>query len=112
MNENNSFYFTENLEYLKSLLSPLVPSECNSMINGWGYRGQLLWDYMLITDEIEALLAGSPDSVNVGYKLELLQPQLSLLCAKINQFPCPTAKHRYEMIFCLVFVHLSSSISR
>lgn len=84
----------ENLEYLKSLLSPLVPSECNGTINGWAHRGQLLWDYMLITAEIEALLAGSSDSATVGYKLELLQPQLSLLCAKINQFPCPTAKHR------------------
>ncbi|XP_046478891.1 nuclear pore complex protein Nup98-Nup96 isoform X1 [Neodiprion pinetum] len=84
----------ENLDYLNSLLSPLVPTECSSTINGWAHRGQLLWDYMLINEEIEALLAGNTDSTSIGYKLELLQPQLSLLCAKINQFPCPTAKHR------------------
>ncbi|XP_012260239.2 nuclear pore complex protein Nup98-Nup96 isoform X2 [Athalia rosae] len=84
----------ENLEYLKSLLSPLVPTEAHSTINGWAHGGQLLWDYMLITAEVEALLAGKSDSTNIGYKLELLQPELKTLCAKINQFPCPTAKHR------------------
>ncbi|XP_057338404.1 nuclear pore complex protein Nup98-Nup96 [Microplitis mediator] len=83
----------ENYDYLRSLLSPFVPPECNGVVNGWSYQGQLLWDYMEIAVEIESFLK-DPDYSNLGYKLELLQPQISSLCAKINQFPCPTAKHR------------------
>ncbi|KAG8036803.1 hypothetical protein G9C98_004125 [Cotesia typhae] len=83
----------ENYDYLRSLLSRFVPPECNGLVNGWSYQGQLLWDYMEIAVEIESFLK-NPDYSNLGYKLELLQPQISSLCAKINQFPCPSAKHR------------------
>lgn len=83
----------ENYEYLRSLLRPIVPPECNSLVNGWPYQGQLLWDYMEIAVEIESFLK-NPDYSRIGYKLELLQPQLTSLCTKINQFPCPTAKLR------------------
>ncbi|KAK0182886.1 hypothetical protein PV327_000973 [Microctonus hyperodae] len=83
----------ENYTYLRSLLSPIVPIECNSLVNGWQYQGQLLWDYMEIAEEIEMFLK-NPDYQQIGYKLELLQPQLSSLCAKVNQFPCPSAKLR------------------
>ncbi|XP_034945165.1 nuclear pore complex protein Nup98-Nup96 [Chelonus insularis] len=83
----------ENYDYLKSLLKPLVSQECSSVVNGWSYQGQLLWDYMEIAVEIELFLK-KPDYSIIGYKLELLQPQLNSLCAKINQFPCPTAKLR------------------
>lgn len=85
--------FPENYEYLKSLLSPLVPAECSSTISGWMHQGQLLWDYMEINSEIKALLHTS-DFRGITYQLETLKPRLTYLCRKIDQFPCPTAKHR------------------
>ncbi|XP_043467804.1 nuclear pore complex protein Nup98-Nup96 [Leptopilina heterotoma] len=83
----------ENYDYLKSLLTPLIQEECNNIISGWAHQGQLLWDYIEVTNEINILLQ-TPDCNEIGYKLELLQPQLTSLCAKISLFPCPTAKHR------------------
>ncbi|KZC05431.1 Nuclear pore complex protein Nup98-Nup96 [Dufourea novaeangliae] len=83
----------ENYEYLRDLLSPLIPSECSGAISGWVYQGNLLWEYMEITMDIEALLRGA-DPREISYNLELLKPRLACLCLKINQFPCPTAKHR------------------
>ncbi|XP_051164466.1 nuclear pore complex protein Nup98-Nup96 [Leptopilina boulardi] len=83
----------ENYDYLKSLLTPLIQEECNNVISGWAHQGQLLWDYIEVTNEIKMLLE-TPDCNVIGYKLELLQPQLTSLCAKISLFPCPTAKHR------------------
>ncbi|XP_076167828.1 nuclear pore complex protein Nup98-96 isoform X2 [Ptiloglossa arizonensis] len=83
----------ENYEYLRDLLWPLNPPECSSTISGWAYQGQLLWEYMDITMDIESLLRGA-DPRGISYKLELLKPRLTSLCLKINQFPCPTAKHR------------------
>lgn len=83
----------ENYEYLRSLLGPLVPNECSGTISGWMHQGQLLWDYMEITVDIEGLLHSS-DLRSFGYKLELLKPRLTSICFKINQFPCITAKHR------------------
>ncbi|XP_033343033.1 nuclear pore complex protein Nup98-96 isoform X1 [Megalopta genalis] len=83
----------ENYEYLRDLLSPLIPPECSSAISGWSYQGDLLWEYMEITMDIESLLRGA-DPHEITYKLELLRPRLTCLCLKINQFPCPTAKHR------------------
>lgn len=83
----------ENYEYLKSLLDPLVPIECSSAISKWPHQGQLLWDYMEITSEIQNLLHAS-DFCGITYQLEALKPRLTSLCLKIDQFPCPTAKHR------------------
>ncbi|XP_015602178.1 nuclear pore complex protein Nup98-Nup96 isoform X2 [Cephus cinctus] len=83
----------ENYEYLKSLLTPLAQTECTNTISGWAHQGQLLWDYMLITEEMETLVRSS-DRYGIGYKLELLRPQLTSLCDKINQFPCYSSKHR------------------
>ncbi|XP_033229340.1 nuclear pore complex protein Nup98-Nup96-like [Belonocnema kinseyi] len=83
----------ENYDYLKSLLSPLMQEDSHNMISGWAHQGQLLWDYIEVTSEIKSLLQ-APDCTGLGYKLELLQPQLTSLCSKINLFPCPTAKHR------------------
>ncbi|EZA58163.1 hypothetical protein DMN91_011854 [Ooceraea biroi] len=84
----------ENYEYLKSLLSPLVPVECSSTISGWAHQGQLLWEYMEITSEIQNLLKSASDYRGITYQLEALKPRLTSLCHKIDQFPCPTAKHR------------------
>ncbi|XP_077255171.1 nuclear pore complex protein Nup98-96 isoform X1 [Temnothorax americanus] len=84
----------ENYEYLKSLLSPLVPIECSGTISGWSHQGQLLWEYMEITSEIQSLLKSAPDYRGLTYQLEALKPRLTGLCNKIDQFPCPTAKHR------------------
>ncbi|KAF7399620.1 hypothetical protein HZH68_008212 [Vespula germanica] len=83
----------ENYEYLQSLLNPLVPEECSSIISNWPNQGQLLWDYIEITTQIQNLL-NSSDSCAINYKLELLKPRLTSLCSKIDQFPCLTAKHR------------------
>ncbi|XP_014482996.1 PREDICTED: nuclear pore complex protein Nup98-Nup96 isoform X2 [Dinoponera quadriceps] len=83
----------ENYEYLKSLLNPLVPVECSSTISGWPHQGQLLWEYMEITSEIQSLLHTS-DFCGITYQLEALKPRLTSLCLNIDQFPCPTAKHR------------------
>ncbi|XP_076670713.1 nuclear pore complex protein Nup98-96 isoform X2 [Andrena cerasifolii] len=83
----------ENFEYLRDLLTPLVPPECSGTVSGWAYQGQLLWEYMEITMDIESLLSGA-DPRGINYKLELLKPRLTRLCLKISQFPCPTAKHR------------------
>ncbi|XP_076242431.1 nuclear pore complex protein Nup98-96 isoform X2 [Calliopsis andreniformis] len=83
----------ENYEYLRDLLNPLIPPECSGTISGWAHQGQLLWEYMEITMDIESLLHGV-DPRGISYKLELLKPQLTCLCFKISQFPCPTAKHR------------------
>ncbi|XP_043261339.1 nuclear pore complex protein Nup98-Nup96 isoform X2 [Colletes gigas] len=83
----------ENYEYLRDLLKPLNPPECSGTISGWACQGQLLWEYMDITMDIESLLHGA-DPREISYKLELLKPRLTSLCLKINQFPCPTAKHR------------------
>jgi len=66
------------------------------MISGWSYQGQLLWEYMEITSEIQSLLKSAPDYCGLTYQLEALKPRLMNLCHKINQFPCPTAKHRYD----------------
>jgi len=87
-------YFIENYEYLKSLLSPLVPIECSSAISGWAHQGQLLWEYMEITAEIQNLLKSASDYCRMTYQLEALKPRLTNLCHKIDQFPCSTAKHR------------------
>lgn len=83
----------ENHEYLQSLLKPLIPTECCVLISNWSYQGQLLWDYIEITTQIQNLLHSS-DSCAINYKLELLKPSLTSLCSKIDQFPCLTAKHR------------------
>ncbi|XP_015116191.1 nuclear pore complex protein Nup98-Nup96 [Diachasma alloeum] len=81
----------ENYEYLRDLLGPLVPSECHNLVNGWSHQGQLLWEYMEIAGEIERFVK-TKDLGKIGYRLEMLQPQLSSLCTKINLFPCTTAK--------------------
>ncbi|KYM94718.1 Nuclear pore complex protein Nup98-Nup96 [Cyphomyrmex costatus] len=83
----------ENYEYLKSLLSSLVPIECSSTISGWSHQGQLLWEYMEITSELQSLLK-TPDYCGLAYQLETLKPRLTNLCHKIDQFPCSTAKHK------------------
>lgn len=93
--------FSENYEYLRSLLSPLVPAECNMLVNGWAYQGQLLWDYMGVAVEIESFVKNR-DYSEIGYKLEQLQPQLTSLCTKINHFPCPTAKLRFARTRCKI----------
>lgn len=96
-------YFAENYEYLKSLLSPLVPTECSGIINGWTHQGQLLWEYMEITSEIQNLLKSASDYRGITYQLEALKPRLTNLCQKIDQFPCPTAKHRCASSRCTSF---------
>ncbi|CAK9815503.1 Nuclear pore complex protein Nup98-Nup96 [Anthophora plagiata] len=83
----------ENYEYLRDLLRPLTPPECSSTVSGWSYQGQLLWEYMEITMDLESLLRGADPRV-ISSKLESLKQRLSSLPSKINQFPCPTAKHR------------------
>ncbi|KAJ9574028.1 hypothetical protein L9F63_008554, partial [Diploptera punctata] len=79
----------ENYEYLRDLLVELVPTDRSSTVSGWGNEGQLLWDYLRIVAQVDALLA--KQDVGFGYQLEKLQPQLSALCARINMLPCPTA---------------------
>lgn len=101
------FYFSENYEYLKSLLITLVPAECSSTINNWAHQGQLLWEYMEITSEIQTLLKSAPDYHGITYQLEALKPRLTNLCQKIDQFPCPTAKHR-----CVNTYHFKSLFSQ
>jgi hypothetical protein len=87
------FVSAENYEYLHELLEALVPAERSSTISGWNNKGQLLWDYLKIVAEVEALLANQ--DLAAGYQLEKLQPQLSGLCARIKMVPCPTAMDRY-----------------
>ncbi|XP_066587580.1 nuclear pore complex protein Nup98-Nup96 isoform X2 [Prorops nasuta] len=86
----------EHYTYLRKLLTPMVQAQCSNTISGWSHQGQLLWDYMEITMKIEELLKTKEtiDSCGLSYKLEMLKPQINFLCLKINQFPCPTAKHR------------------
>nr|XP_033206829.1 nuclear pore complex protein Nup98-Nup96 isoform X2 [Bombus vancouverensis nearcticus] len=83
----------ENYDYLRSLLRPLTPLECSSTVSGWTYQGQLLWEYMEITMNVESLLRNA-DPRGISSKLESLKQRLSNLPSKINQFPCLTAKHR------------------
>ncbi|KOX79242.1 Nuclear pore complex protein Nup98-Nup96 [Melipona quadrifasciata] len=83
----------ENYDYLRNLLRPLTPLEYNSTISGWTYQGQLLWDYMEITTNVESLLRNA-EPRGISSKLESLKQRLSSLPPKINQFPCLTAKHR------------------
>ncbi|XP_011505770.1 PREDICTED: nuclear pore complex protein Nup98-Nup96 [Ceratosolen solmsi marchali] len=83
----------ENHEYLQSLLNLLLNTNCYNSISGWAHQGQLLLDYLIITTEVTELLNNGNIS-DIGYKLELLQPQLTSLCTKITAFPCPTTKHR------------------
>ncbi|XP_076757101.1 nuclear pore complex protein Nup98-96 isoform X2 [Xylocopa sonorina] len=83
----------ENYDYLRDLLRPLTPLECSSTVSGWSYQGQLLWEYMEITTDVESLLRGT-DPRGISSTLESLKQRLSSLPSKINQFPCPTAKHR------------------
>ncbi|KAK1124571.1 hypothetical protein K0M31_005949 [Melipona bicolor] len=83
----------ENYDYLRNLLRPLTPLEYSSTISGWTYQGQLLWDYMEITTNVESLLR-SAEPRGISSKLESLKQRLSSLPPKINQFPCLTAKHR------------------
>ncbi|CAB0032392.1 unnamed protein product [Trichogramma brassicae] len=78
--------------YLRSLLNLLTPSHCHNTISGWTYQGQLLWDYLTVTDEIKNLL-NSQDHSDIAYKLEKLRPKISSFCTKICNFPCPTLKH-------------------
>lgn len=87
------YSYSENYDYLRDLLRPLIPSEYSSTISGWTYQGQLLWEYMEITMDVESLLRGA-DPRGISSKLESLKQRLSSLPSKINQFPCPTAKHR------------------
>ncbi|XP_058793948.1 nuclear pore complex protein Nup98-Nup96 [Phymastichus coffea] len=82
----------EDHEYLKGLLSLLTTSEGCNVISGWSNQGQLLWDYMTVTAEIKSIL-DEKNVTNLSYKLELLQPELTSLCTKIDTFPCPTIKH-------------------
>lgn len=78
------------------MLSSLIPTECSGTISGWSYQGQLLWEYMEITSEIQSLLKSTPDYCGLTYQLETLKPRLTNLCHKIDQFPCLTAKHKYD----------------
>lgn len=87
------YLYSENYDYLRDLLRPLIPPEYSSTISGWTYQGQLLWEYMEITMDVESLLRGA-DPRGISSKLESLKQRLSSLPSKINQFPCPTAKHR------------------
>ncbi|XP_071653293.1 nuclear pore complex protein Nup98-Nup96-like [Temnothorax longispinosus] len=51
----------ENYEYLKSLLTPLVPTECCGTISGWSHQGSCrIWK---ITSEIQSLLKSAPDYI-------------------------------------------------
>lgn len=99
------FIFSENYDYLRDLLRPLIPPEYSSTISGWTYQGQLLWEYMEITMDVESLLRGA-DPRGISSKLESLKQRLSSLPSKINQFPCPTAKHRWTIIFFLLFYNI------
>jgi hypothetical protein len=86
------FVIPENYEYLRDLLEALVPVERSSTISSWNNRGQLLWDYLKIVAEVDALLANQ--DLAAGYQLEKLQPQLIGLCARIIMLPCLTAMDR------------------
>lgn len=61
---------------------------------------------MEITSEIQNLLKSTPDYCGLTYQLEALKPRLTDLCQKIDQFPCPTAKHRYDQHIVLQTVSL------
>lgn len=90
----------ERYMYLESLLKELEPAERSSTISGWSNQGALLWDYLGVhktVNELMDLVASNPDGFrdhDVGYKLEKIQPQLSRLCARINNLPCHNAKDR------------------
>lgn len=90
----------ERYMYLESLLKDLEQAERSSTISGWSNQGALLWDYLTVhktVNELLDLVASNPDGVrdnDASYKLERLQPQLSRLCARINNLPCRNAKDR------------------
>ena len=90
----------ERYMYLESLLKELEPAERSSTISGWSNQGALLWDYLTVhktVNELLDLVASNPDGVrdnDASYKLERIQPQLSRLCARINNLPCRNAKDR------------------
>lgn len=100
------------------MLITLVPVECSSTINNWAHQGQLLWEYMEITSEIQTLLKSAPDYHGITYQLEALKPRLTNLCHKIDQFPCPTAKHRcvntyhFKSFFFSIYINAISHIFR
>ncbi|XP_003699361.2 nuclear pore complex protein Nup98-96 isoform X2 [Megachile rotundata] len=83
----------ENYEYLCHLLRPLTPLKHSSTISKWSCQGELLWEYMEITMDIESLLRGV-DPRGINCKLESVKQRLKQLSYNINHFPCPTAKHR------------------
>lgn len=83
----------ENYDYIRALLE-LLTANSASVISEWANQGQLILDYMKITSEIKKLLNTETGTSNIGYDLELLSPELTSLCSKINMFPCGTVKHK------------------
>ena len=45
----------EDYDYLKDLLEQLAPSERNSDIQDWPQGGNILLDYLLLSDKVNAL---------------------------------------------------------
>ncbi|KAJ1527107.1 hypothetical protein ONE63_008642 [Megalurothrips usitatus] len=90
----------ERHEYLELLIKELEPAERSSSISGWSNQGALLWDYLTVSKTVNELLdlvASNPNGLrdsDASYKFERIQPQLSRLCAKINNLPCRNAKDR------------------
>lgn len=104
----------ERYVYLESLLKELEPAERSSSISGWSNEGSLLWDYLVVyktVNELLDLVASNPDGfrdADASYKLERLQPQLSRLCARINNLPCHNAKDRSAYICLSLLLSFSS----
>lgn len=87
---NYLFLLSENYTVIQGLLDEIVASE--RAISGWNYKGGIVYDYLTIMNEINAIMA--EQSIEVAFVMEKLQPTMSSVCHKIKFFPTNSIKER------------------
>ncbi|XP_065225044.1 nuclear pore complex protein Nup98-Nup96 isoform X2 [Planococcus citri] len=80
----------ESYAVVQDLLDEIVASE--RAISGWNHKGGIIYDYLTIMNEINALMA--EQSIETALVMEKLQPTMSSVCHKIKFFPTNTIKER------------------
>lgn len=105
-------YLTDNTRYIKDLLDRF---EDPRLVPNWSNQGMILLDYLDMVSKVNSWRVTFSAAVHrfsfanrqlqieslktiherdIETRWEGLKPQFSELCSRIEQFPCPTPKHR------------------
>uniref|UniRef100_S4RAV4 Nuclear pore complex protein Nup98-Nup96 n=1 Tax=Petromyzon marinus TaxID=7757 RepID=S4RAV4_PETMA len=81
----------ENYGYLKTFLEEMAAPEISIHIPDWEVAGRVFLDYIRVT---ETLLRLHNESETPGAELEALYTEVALLCPRIEDVPCFSARDR------------------